>query len=248
MPTTSTFLQLFRMITLYYPTRKILRGSNVDNEDDNSSIEQRLTVLTTYKDWMINGYKENKKKTDALKSFVKDTMLKGIQVELEEQNCTQNPDKASMSDNLVYYIAGYLVFKCKSRCKCEACKKSVDTGLETLPPEFTAKDLTVLKNRGNLRFASTNMYRLLLKVENLILAKINAGEIFSSCAFTDIITALCDEKLPQVGCNQHKEAFMTTLIVDYMCSRMKCIAKQANVEVIEVKRSKAKTLRKVSML
>lgn len=224
-----------------------MRGSNVDDESDQVSVEQRLTVLTNYRDWIKNGYKENKKKNDALKAFVKDILLKGIRVEIEEQN-NLSPSQASISDNLVYYISGYLVSKCKSRCKCKDCVLSVDTGLEALPKDFSAKDLTVLKNRGNLRFASSNLYNLLAKVEKHILAKIAAGEIFERSSFTDILTSLCDEKLPQVGCNQHKQVFMSTLIIDYMCSRMKCIANRTRLEVAEDKRSRAKTLRKVAML
>ncbi|KAK4014067.1 hypothetical protein OUZ56_026613 [Daphnia magna] len=34
MSTTTTFLQLFRMIALYYPGKKILRGANIDDESD----------------------------------------------------------------------------------------------------------------------------------------------------------------------------------------------------------------------
>ncbi|KAI9557304.1 hypothetical protein GHT06_017131 [Daphnia sinensis] len=32
-PTVNSFLELFRLLTLYYPTKQILRGSNCDNEE-----------------------------------------------------------------------------------------------------------------------------------------------------------------------------------------------------------------------
>ena len=43
-----------------------------------------LTVLTNYQDWIKEGYKENKKKNDALRAFVKDIRLNGIRVEIAE--------------------------------------------------------------------------------------------------------------------------------------------------------------------
>jgi len=58
------------VIALYYPTKKILRGANVDDESDLNSSE-RLTVLTNYHDWIKSGYKENKKKQDAFRKFLR---------------------------------------------------------------------------------------------------------------------------------------------------------------------------------
>lgn len=134
MPTTTTFLQLFRMIALYYPTKKILRGANVDDESDLNS-EERLTVLTNYHDWIKGGYKENKKKQDAFRKFVKDLLLDGItvQVETELQNSSQT---ASTSDNVIFYIGGYMVNKIQKRSKCMTCIDSVKGGLESLPKRF----------------------------------------------------------------------------------------------------------------
>ncbi|EFX66100.1 hypothetical protein DAPPUDRAFT_263683 [Daphnia pulex] len=55
-PSCSSFLQLYRMLSLYYPTKRIL-GSNVDDAE-------RLRLLTSYKDGLMKAYNENKK--DAL--------------------------------------------------------------------------------------------------------------------------------------------------------------------------------------
>ncbi|KAK4014045.1 hypothetical protein OUZ56_026591 [Daphnia magna] len=71
MSTTTTFLQLFRMIALYYPGKKILRGANIDDESDLNSGE-RLTVLTNYHDW-IKGEREQEEArciSKILKGFI----------------------------------------------------------------------------------------------------------------------------------------------------------------------------------
>lgn len=65
-PTCSSFLQLFRMISLYYATKTSMRvkGSNVDGAE-------RLRVPTTFKDWLSDGYKKCKRENLEMKKSVK---------------------------------------------------------------------------------------------------------------------------------------------------------------------------------
>ena len=60
-PTVTSFLQLFRLLTLYYPTKQILRGSNCDTE------EERNEVLTSYTTNLNHNKKEMQKKKEYLK-------------------------------------------------------------------------------------------------------------------------------------------------------------------------------------
>lgn len=50
--------------------------------------------------------------------------------------------------------------------------------------------------------------------------------MFRPNSFTEIPTSLVADKLPQVGCEEHRIVFMTNIIIDFMCTRMKCIAKE----------------------
>ncbi|KAK4028030.1 hypothetical protein OUZ56_017193 [Daphnia magna] len=211
-------------------------GANVDDESDLNS-EERLTVLTNYHDWIKGGYKENKKKQDAFRKFVKDLLLDGItvQVETELQNSSQT---ASTSDNVIFYIGGYMVNKIQKRSKCMTCIDSVKGGLESLPKDFAAQDLTELKSKGYLKFASLNLFMLLKVVEKEIQKKIDI----------DIITSLVEHQLPQISCQDHMQVFMTNIIMDFMCTRMKCIAKEKRLKITEDKRVKEKSTRKEKKL
>lgn len=74
-PSCSSFLQLYRMLSLYYPTKRIL-GSNVDDAE-------RLRLLTSYKDGLMKAYNENKKDALLLKQKVKDRLLRSIMFEAQ---------------------------------------------------------------------------------------------------------------------------------------------------------------------
>ena len=115
---------------------------------------------------------------------------------------------------------------------------------ESLPEDFGAKDLTKLKSKGLLKFASKSLFRLLKAVEKEIQEKIDVGQMFRPNSFIDILSSLVENELPQVGCSDHKEIFMTNVIMDFMCTRMKCIAKEKRLEITEEKRVKQRSDRK----
>lgn len=107
----------FRMISLYYATKTAMhvKGSNVDESE-------RLRVLTTFKDWLTDGYKKRKRENLEFKNCEKDILLTEIQIEIEQVNAFYvNDDKVSVNVNIVYYIAGYLVLKFKKKSKCQEC-------------------------------------------------------------------------------------------------------------------------------
>ncbi|KZR96932.1 Uncharacterized protein APZ42_008456, partial [Daphnia magna] len=70
-PTASSFLQLFGMMSLYYPTKTVLRGCNVDGQE-------KMEMLTSYTYWLIKRFKDNKKTNKTLKNYMKDILLTNI--------------------------------------------------------------------------------------------------------------------------------------------------------------------------
>ncbi|KZS04922.1 Uncharacterized protein APZ42_032036 [Daphnia magna] len=60
--------------------------------------------------------------------------------------------------------------------------------------------------------------------------------MFRPNSLTEIPTSLVADKLPQVGCEEHRIVFMTNIIIDFMCTRMKCIAKEKRLQITENKK------------
>ena len=225
-------MQLFRLLSLYYPKRQILRGSNVDND------EEQLSLLTSYTDWLISNFKDNRQANSELKHYIHDLLLEEMVIELYQANLNEF-DEATRNDNVAYYICGYLVLRFKRGKKhCSCCAQTLDTGIEKLPANFTAHQFTALKNQGNLRFPSSSMYTLLSKVEELITDFRIEGDIFDPNSFIDILYTLCVNKLPKVGCDQHFQSVVTNLIYDYLLLRYRFIAKEFTQEFCETSHTK----------
>lgn len=227
------------MLTLYYPTKHII-GSNVDGEE-------KMTLLSSYKDWLTSLYKTNQKAFAAKRAHMKDILLKGIVTELgpliTEQNCS-----TEVSYNIVYYIGGYLVYsfgRKRNQCGCCLQSMSAESG-SSLPENMTAQTLTKLKSKGWLKWASVELFNLLTIVEKTIICFVNEGLIFVRDAFEAILKELTYENLPPVGCHAHRIQFITDIIFKFMLLRFKCIAKRKSMEKTERLNSTAHTHAKLS--
>jgi hypothetical protein len=101
-PTASSLLQLLRMLSLYYPTKTVLRGCNVDGQE-------KMEMLTSYTDWLIKRFKDNRKTNKPLKKYMKDILLTNIKVEIEH-NLDFDVDVTVKNQNVVHQISGYLIY------------------------------------------------------------------------------------------------------------------------------------------
>lgn len=124
--------------------------------------------------------KNSAKANQELKHYLKDILLKNMSIELHKVN--QNESNSSVrNSNVVYYIAGYLVFayKRKKATRCQECLKTLEVPSDEFDADnFSAQDFTKLKNRGGLRFASTPFFSLLQQVEKVINDFCSQGKIF----------------------------------------------------------------------
>ena len=144
---------------------------------------------------------------------MKDVLIKGIVMEVAAQLENVN-NYASINDQVVYYISGYLASRKKLHCA--ECRSSLGD-LEDLKVS-SAADLTRRKSHGKLTYASSNFYRLLSKVEEKVLDFYRKGRIFEANAFHSISEEIVIEKLPVVGCcDDHKVPLMANVIHDYFC-------------------------------
>lgn len=239
-PTVSSFLQLFRLLSLYYPTKEALRGSNVDSREN-------AQLLMSYHDWLKKRYKSQSKGMSELKNYVKDILFSNMKSEL--LHSFEMDDVASKNDNVVFYIGGYLLSRYYRRNKntCSSCVLTMDGSMDDFTcDEFSARKFTELKSRGKLKFPTTNMFALLKKIEYEVGVFCNSGQIYDSNAFIDILYTLSDQTLPQVGCEEHHKSLMTNFIYDYLLTRFKFIGRQKKFELMEKTITKKHTHNKLA--
>lgn len=207
-----------------------------------------MELLSSYKEWLVKRFKKIQKENKDLKDYIKDVLLKNMVIELHEANSTAGTE-ATRNENVVYYVAGYLILRFKrKKCanSCTSCLISMETGLEQLPDSFSANEFTKLKNRGGLRFPST--FALLKIVEQVINDFCRNGSSYGQNAFLSIIQSICLNTLPQVGCQLHHENLMMNLIYDYMLIRFNFIAKQKNIEICQAAKRKKHTHNKLAKI
>lgn len=165
-----------------------------------------------------------------LKEYVNSFLLDELKVEFDQEV----PDKKVLNqrdENIVYYIAGYMVHRFLRRKKlCELCKKSLDCHPEFLSEDFPMHTFTKMKSQGRLKFASRSLFHLLNCLEILVQELYNEGEAFRPDSFLDILHSIAFEKLPKVGCDDenHCCSFMSSIIYDYLLVRFKFIGEEAS--------------------
>ena len=132
--------------------------------------------------------------------------------------------------------------------RCDACIETISCGLDKLPENFTAADLTAYKSKGWLTFSTSNLFYLMSRAEFLFLDFCEMGDDFKDGAFSDLLYTICVESLPKVGCQIHYREFMSNLLYDYCILRFKCLGKKKRMEVCETRRTQTHTKRKMSKL
>ena len=207
------------MLSVYYPTRVQLRNGNVN-------LAERMKLLTSYKNCMIKGLKDNKKAAQQLREDLKDKLMKGLCYNAVLQNLGEY---VSLEDQIVYDLCGYLIHTRKRLLKCEMCKCTLQAENNRLNLDYAAAELVSLRTRGGLRFVTPEMHQNFVKVENVIARKFDDAMLYAHDVFDTIISQLANLSLVSVGCDQHRETFVPKLIFEYCIIRCRFQAKRMRV-------------------
>lgn len=118
MPAVHSFLALFRMLCVYYPTKTTLSCTNLE--------DQPMSLLTSYKDSMLHRFKKDQKETKQKKEAQQDRLAKGIQILYSNVNNIGTYN--AYIDDVVYDLAGYLLYaRCKMVGLCSECWRNLES-------------------------------------------------------------------------------------------------------------------------
>jgi len=227
---------------MYYPTKRIV-GANVDHDE-------KTKILTSYKDCLLKSCRERKKEYLQMKTTMKDFLLNGITFESAEELERVKPARGTVTENVVYYLCGYMIHKYRQH-SCKECLSTINLDLDLLPEILTVEKLTLLKSRGWLKLASNNFFRLISIVEASLATFSLTDNILETNSFQYVLNSVIENDLPKVGCSVHSTSFVCNAIYDYLLLRFKAIARrktEERVQELAARRHANRKLSKVSSL
>ena len=128
-------MHLFRMLCIYYPINFHVKNANVD--------EERMQLLTSYRDCMLAKFKENVTEANDLRLGLQEILEDGLaygddnisyRIPSFYEDGSEQYDTAN--DHIVYDLAGYLLHARQHMIQCSECWKTLSTSKENLPGDF----------------------------------------------------------------------------------------------------------------
>ncbi|KAI9565054.1 hypothetical protein GHT06_008801 [Daphnia sinensis] len=227
MPTVRSFLALFRMLSVYYPTREIIRNRANANMLDRFKADNE----------------ETKRRRDALKS----KLAKEIQFLDYDVANEQSYDK--YLEHIVYDLAGYMLHaRRKLIGKCDSCWKSLLTNDQLKPDCFYADKFLVLKNKGGLKIPARNMFAVLLQVEKILIKHFESEDAYIHDSFDSVISKVSEMTIHPICCDLHREKLTPSLIYEYIVIRYRFQGKWKKQEETAKADSRRHTQRKMSKI
>ena len=233
------------MLSLYVPIRNALRI------DGNFDDEERMQILTSYKDCLLASFRENVREAATVRENFKDALLKGIISASKTQRDSSAEDLDLVQANATYYLSGYIVHTRSSQIPCPSCKSSLLIEENELPNDFYASFITSMKSLGYLRFASLGLYYVFAKVERLLQLHFQSDAAFLRDSFDQIIGTIAEDGIggfPDICCAEHKEEIVPFLIFEYIEIRYHIEAKRYKNEVLQKLKTDQQKHRKLGKL
>lgn len=229
---------------MYVPVKNALRiDGNIDNEE-------RMYILTRYKDCMLKSFKENVDQAAMMRKNLKNELLNGL---IFANDC----ELASLQDNLnlvqsnaTYYNCGYIIFSREKEINCKACVSTLTTDRSELPSDFHASHITDLKNKGFLRFASLSFYYTIAKVETILQQHFKTDSAYMMDSFEQAIMTVVGDKLvlPNICCDEHRAEMVPYLIYEYVEFRYHVEAKRFKNDTLQKLKEKQQAHRKIAKM
>jgi len=208
-PTILNFMQLFRLMSVYIPTRIIISGNISNCQDMPPTVFQFSEIL-----------KQQAKKVSevhrARRIDIEDRVLETI---IFEENlypsALQDHDysKSDIQEGILFYLAGYIVTKSKKFSDCQACMDSLKS---KDCPVIPAAHITRLKCIGDLKFPSLELFDLLKCVEENIKCAFNSQNLVND-PVVDVIESL-ESRPTSIGCSSEHCILLTPRIITFYIS------------------------------
>lgn len=218
-PTVSSFMHLFRMLCIYYPINYQIKNGNVDNDND-------MTLLTSYKECMLQKFKQNTEEAKNLKLEMMEILEENFTYTNDEEDAVLKENEVteeqnSTSHHITYDLCGFLLHARQSMITCKDCWKSLQVKKEDLPKEFVNDVLVRQRDCGGLKWASPNLFTTIKTVEKILDEHFETPLGYVRDSFEDVIFKIGNQKIPPICCDTHREKLVPKLIYEYLVIRFR---------------------------
>lgn len=191
-------MQLYRLFCIYFPTKDAVSGGNVDQEEQVQLLVSykecllgkcktetkraeflRSTMRSTIIEQLFDQRPENETSEQDIPisewpRFPSFEELALEELALEEHDLPSEEELLirKIKRYMVYNLCGYLLHSRKYLLKCEDCLNTLETSLESLPPDFSEAIATNRKDRGGLKYCTKEMFDLFIIVEEAYRAEV----------------------------------------------------------------------------
>lgn len=146
------------------------------------------------------------------------------------------PDSASVTDCVVYYVTGFLCRKLLKCTECLACKTGLTASANMTRPEAA---LVIQKTRGGLLHANVAIFSLVKEIEDKFQRHASDKNVYDIT-----VDYILDNYKMSFACREHKVDIMAQVVHYYVALRMRQYCKQLKKN----EENKTQKLRKLSKL
>ncbi|XP_077535872.1 uncharacterized protein LOC144148165 [Haemaphysalis longicornis] len=230
-PTFPTFLQLYRMLSLYSLLKPPQFGNCTAAESSQSAFVTLADIRGIYK----SSAAERPKKLEELRNKL-DGLISQGNWECEDVFDHDYCD-ANVVDCIIYYVTGFVSRKLANKTSCVVCKEALK-GHRGFSKAAEA-ELVNCKTRGRLTHPNAHLFQLFRNIEEEFAKYADQRDVYNKT--TDAVLAHFKFTFP---CNFHKEDILAKLLHYYVCLRMRQYCKQLRAK----NEKKSQDLRKLSKL
>ncbi|XP_074115540.1 uncharacterized protein LOC141538115 [Cotesia typhae] len=204
---------------------------NLTEVDDSSTVNN------------INDHNQNKINIDSNENFLQsENDWEGSNSFRDDQHYHHDYDVVSTSDGIVAYIAGYVARKFQRMTFCCEC-------IETLrSANSSERDRVIeLMSNGGLIFPSENLFRLIKKLEQIVLTAVGTKTVKIN-TMHQVLEKIAKVKcLAILGCDEHKKELTAKILNNFVIMRGNFLANLIN-RTLNERKMMAKKHRKISKL
>lgn len=218
-PTATMFLQLYKLLSVYsvirLPKRRVQRAGRDDTNEDCRVVMIPLPGVQA---------QTKRNKTVAVAAECIDSLASFADDEDLDPDCVPPAPSGSAKDNIVYYVAGFVVRRCKKITSCTACIAQ----LTSTQNHACYASLVNVKLRGALNWPSDILFKALLDVENTVTMHLSSS--LTPFMFSAILEETVPTMLPvrAVLCQGHASSLTAEILVYYISTRLHWHCKTVN--------------------